>query len=124
MNDKYLYLIVEPDWNSDEFAANPEKLSELTEFQEFEQAVADLGATVAGGLVLQSAKYGGRVTPGEAGRQLEDAVYTDIATPEGTEVVTGFYTIEVPDLDTARKIAALVPTGGHVEWRKVFPFEG
>jgi hypothetical protein len=32
--------------------------------------------------------------------------------------------VEVEDEATARKVAALVPTGGTIEWRKVFPTAG
>jgi hypothetical protein len=31
--------------------------------------------------------------------------------------------VEVEDEAMARKVAAMVPTGGTIEWRKIFPME-
>ena len=122
----YAYFIHEPDWDSDAYlpadGGTADALSEdFGEFDAFEERVRELGGTVVGGKALQHARYGGRVTPGGEGRREEDAVFTDGANPELTEVVTGFYLIDVDDEDVARRIAAHVPTGGHVEWRRVFP---
>ena len=50
-----------------------------------------------------------------------DAVWTDASYTDTNEVITGFYLVEVADEDQARQIAALVPTGNRIEWRKVFP---
>ena len=92
--------------------------------QAFQQAVEDLGARIVGGNALQEAKYGGVVTPGAEGRQVEDAVYTDSPYADSSELITGFYAVEVEDEDQAKKVAALVPTGGTIEWRKIFPMQG
>jgi hypothetical protein len=127
MTDTYVYLIREEDWDSDralpEANPSPELVGEMFgPHQAFQQAVADLGARIVGGDALQDAsKYGGVVTPGAEGRQLQDAVYTDSPYADSSELITGFYAVEVDDEDTARRIAALVPTGGTIEWRKVFP---
>ena len=91
------------------------------EHQAFQEAVARMGARIVGGAALQNARHGGRVRPGSGDRKVEDAVYTDGPFTDTAEVITGFYLVETDDEDTARRIAALVPSGGHVEWRKVFP---
>ncbi|MFC7431146.1 MULTISPECIES: hypothetical protein [unclassified Agrococcus] len=94
---------------------------ELGELGAFEERVRELGGTIVGGQALQSARCGGRATPGGEGRREEDAVFSDGACPERTEVVSGFSLIDVDDEAVARRIAAHVPTGGHVEWRRVLP---
>lgn len=122
----YAYFIHEGDWDSDAYMpADGGKADGLDEdfgdFAAFEERVRELGGTIVGGQALQNARYGGRVTPGDGERREQDAVYTDGANPELTEIVTGFYLIDVDDEAVARRIAAHVPTGGHVEWRRVFP---
>ncbi|QEO14155.1 hypothetical protein FLP10_06780 [Agromyces intestinalis] len=126
MTDTYAFLIHEPDWDSDAFlggggvpGGNPEM--NFPEHKAFQQAVAKLGARIVGAAALQNARYGGRVTPGSGDRAVDDAVYSDGPYPDTSEVVSGFYLVEVADEAQARHIAALVPTGGHIEWRKVFP---
>ena len=127
MTDTYIFLIREHDWDSDKYLPGPERAEEADpdtafgEFKVFEEAVAALGARIVGGNALQSAKYGGVATPGEGDRQVEDAVYTDSPYADSSELITGFYAVEVEDEATARKVAAMVPTGGTIEWRKVFP---
>ncbi|WP_394554229.1 YciI family protein [Agromyces sp. MMS24-JH15] len=127
MTDQYLYLIHEPDWDSDAFLAggggvpggDPE--NNFPAHKAFQEAVVELGARIVGGVALQNARHGGRVTPGAGDRALDDAVYSDGPYPDTTEVVSGYYVVETDDEALARRIAALVPTGGHIEWRKVFP---
>jgi hypothetical protein len=141
MADTYVYLIHEGDWDSDAYlGGQPEASPEgrdpgapgatgaaadmdasFPEHKAFQKAVVDLGARVVGGAALQHSRHGGTVTPGAKGRLVEDAVYTDGPFPDTSEVITGFYLVETDDEDTARRVAALVPTGGHIEWRKVFP---
>ncbi|GAA2740725.1 hypothetical protein GCM10009868_03960 [Terrabacter aerolatus] len=140
MADTYAYLIHERDWDSDAYlGGRPEAAPEgrdpgapgadapndmnatFPEHQAFQRAVADLGARVVGGAALQNSRHGGTVTPGAKDRLVEDAVYTDGPFPDTSEVITGFYLVETDDEDTARRVAALVPTGGHIEWRRVFP---
>jgi hypothetical protein len=140
MADTYVYLIHESDWDSDAFlgsgsatdagpagkdpgapGAAPDMAGSFPEHRAFQLAVADLGARVVGGAALQNSGHGGTVTPGAKDRLVEDAVYTDGPFADTSEVITGFYLVETDDEDTARRIAALVPTGGHIEWRKVFP---
>ena len=130
MTDTYVFLIREKDWDSDRFlpgaaAGDTPDLDEtFADHRRFQQAVEALGARVVGGEALQQAKYGGVVTPGRAGRQAEEAVYTDSPYADSSELITGFYAVECRDEETARQIAPLVPTAGTVEWRKVFPTSG
>ena len=136
MADTYVYLIHEPDWDSD-YAASPEAQNDpefgasMGAHGAFAEAVVALGARLVGGhaltgryaIVLSSddTKYGGTVVPGAADRKVDDAVYTDGPFTDTSEVITGLYVVETDDEVLARKLAALVPTGGHIEWRKVIP---
>ena len=124
MTDTYVFLIREPDWDSDALMAgqmSPEDHEAMAAHGAFYEAVATLGAKITGGEALQSAKYGGVVKPGDGDRKVEDAVYTDSPYADSSELVTGFYLVECDDEEQARRVAALVPTGNTVEWRKVAP---
>ena len=130
MTDTYIFLIRENDWDSDKYLPGAEPSDEVAsdatfgEHKAFQDAVTELGARVVGGEALQSAKYGGVVTPGQGDAKIDDAVYTDSPYADSSELITGFYAVEVEDEATARKVAAMVPTGGTIEWRKVFPTAG
>jgi hypothetical protein len=127
MTDTYLYLIRENDWDSDRFLpggepASPEEMAAtFGAHKAFQTAVAELGARLVGGEALQSAKHGGVVTPGKGAATVDEAVYTDSPYADSSELITGFYAVQVADEATARRIAAMVPTGGTIEWRKIFP---
>ena len=130
MADTYVYIIHEADWNSDQWlpdAPKPEDAAEqdpemgFPQHKAFQAAVAALGARITGGQALQNTRHGGTVRPGGKDRLVEDAVYTDGPFTDTAEVITGFYLVETDDEDTARRIAALVPTTSRIEWRKVFP---
>lgn len=124
MTDTYVFLIREPDWNSDALLSgqmSAEDQQAMAAHGAFAEAVEKLGAKIAGGEALQSAKYGGVVKPGEGERKVEDAVYTDSPYADSSELVTGFYLVECDDEEQARRIAAMVPTGNTIEWRKVAP---
>src|SRR4051812_34010243 len=127
MTDTYIYLIRENDWDSDHFlpGGEPAGQEEITAafgaHKAFQAAVAELGARIVGGEALQSAKHGGVVAPRHGEAKVDEAVYTDSPYADSSELITGFYAVEVDDEATARRIAALVPTGGTIEWRKVFP---
>ena len=127
MTDTYMYLIRENDWESDAYLpgapAGADHEATFSEHKAFQVAVTELGARVVGGHALQSAKYGGVVAPGEGDRKVDDAVYTDSPYADSSELITGFYAVEVEDEAMARKVAAMVPTGGTIEWRKIFPME-
>lgn len=127
MSETYAFLIREPDWDSDAIlggTADPDAHDGFAAHRRFQSAVAELGATIVSGVALQNSKHGGRCRPGEADRQTADAVYTDVAYPESSEVITGLYLVDVADDDMARAVAAIVPTGNVIEWRKVFPTGG
>lgn len=124
MGNTYLYFVL-GDWDSDAYLPGGERADlldgDFSDHAEFAAVAASLGGTVVGGEALQNARYGGRVTPGPADRRAEDAVYTDGADPLATEVISGYYLVEAADDEAARRIAAHVPSGGDVIWRRVFP---
>jgi hypothetical protein len=126
MTDTYIYLIREKDWDSDNYLPGSTPTTDshedtFREHAEFQAAVAALGARIVGANALQNASYGGIVTRGAGDRVVEDAVYTDSPYTDSSELITGYYAVEVDDESMARTVAALVPSGGTVEWRKVFP---
>ena len=128
MTDTYIYLIRENDWDSDRYLPGGEPADDaemaFSAHKAFQQAVVELGARVVAGNALQSAKYGGVATPGDGDRKVEDAVYADSPYADSSELITGFYAVEVEDEAMARTVAAMVPTEGTIEWRKVFPTAG
>ena len=99
MTDTYMFLIRENDWDSDRYlpGGEPADDAEMTfsAHKAFQVAVTELGARIVGGNALQSAKYGGIATPGEGDRKVEDAVYTDSPYADSSELITGFYAVEV-----------------------------
>lgn len=124
MTDTWVFLIRESDWDSDAFlpenlkGKDPSQMSDqMGAHGRFQEAVADLGAKLVGGDALQNSKYGGWVKVDG-----DEPVYTDAPFTESNEVITGFYSVEC-DEGTARKLAALVPSGNAIEWRKVHRFE-
>ena len=126
MTDTYIYLIREKDWDSDNYLPGTTPSTDshdqvFREHAEFQAAVAALGARIVGANALQNASYGGIVARGAGDRAVEDAVYTDSPYTDSSELITGYYAVEVDDEPMARTVAALVPSGGTVEWRKVFP---
>jgi hypothetical protein len=124
MAETYMFLIREPDWDSDKVMTGqmtPEIAETMGAHGAFAEAVEKLGAKLTGGQALQNAKYGGVVTPGQGERATEDAVYTDSPYADSSELITGFYLVECDDDTQAKHVAALVPSGGTVEWRKVLP---
>ena len=75
MADTYVYIIHEPDWDSDEFLGRPRDHegsadNKFPEHAAFAEAVAKLGATMTGGQALQNLKYGGSVVPGAGDRKV------------------------------------------------------
>lgn len=126
MSDTYCFLIREKDWDSDRYdvAADqmpPDMQQTLEAHGAFAVAVEKLGARIVGGSALTNAQYGGIVTPGAGERAVEDAVFSDSPYADSSELITGFYLVEVDGEEQARTIAAMVPTAGTIEWRKVFP---
>lgn len=126
MTDTYCYLIREKDWDSDSMLAGPEEMSEenaaaMAEHGAFAEAVEKLGARIVGGSVLHNASYGGVVTG--AGGDGSQAVYSDSPYADSSELITGFYLVEVDSEEQARTVAGMVPTGNVLEWRKVLPMD-
>jgi hypothetical protein len=123
MTDTWVFLIRESDWDS--VAYTPDKLGPdraandeaMLAHARFAQAVEELGVKITGGQALSNTKYGGYVDVSG-----DDPVYTDAPFTDSNEVITGFYSVEC-DEETARKLAAMVPSGNVVEWRKVHAFE-
>ena len=128
MTDTYCYLIREKDWDSDSFDVTPDQMppemqATMEEHGAFAVAVEKLGARIVGGSALTNARYGGVVNPGSGDRAVEDAVYSDSPYADSSELITGFYLVEVDSEEQARTVAAMVPTAGTIEWRKVFPMD-
>ncbi len=126
MTDTYVYLIREKDWDSDRYLSGAEPTGEdhdatFAEHKDFQEAVDRLGARIVSAAALQNAEHGGICTRGAGDRAVEDAVYTDSPYADSSELITGFYAVEVQDEAMARTVAAMVPSDGAVEWRKVFP---
>lgn len=129
MPDTYVYLIHEGDWGSDAYLPGaPEPAEHADDLDTgfpahaaFREAVAAMGARIVSGEALQDSQRGGIVKPGRGERKVTDAVYTDGPFADTTEIVSGFYVVEAADDDTAKQLAVMVPSGGTVEWRKVFP---
>lgn len=122
MTDTWIFLIRENDWNSDDYL--PGSGVDLTDdpdmaaHHRFAEAVEELGVKITGSNALQNARYGGWVVPGRDGAE---PVYTDAPYTDTNELITGYYEVEC-DEATARRIAAMVPSGNVVEWRKVMRF--
>ncbi|MBE1875965.1 YciI family protein [Myceligenerans pegani] len=125
MTDTWMFLIRENDWDSDAYLpGTPDRQARLADDEgmaahnRFPEAVAELGAKIVGSNALQNARHGGWVKVGKDGAE---PVWTDAPFTDTNEVITGFYEVEC-DEETARKVAALVPSGNVVEWRKVMTF--
>ena len=120
MADQYLFLIVEGDWDetnvSEEWYA-----STMKEHGAFAAAVAAAGAKILGGEALQSKAKGFAVTPAKDGKP---AVYTNGPLTETTEALSGYYVVEAETPELARELAALCPTGGHIEVRSIWDMSG
>ena len=69
--------------------------------------------------------FGPRLSDGSYPKTLatdEDSGYGKLAKVKDLEMsIPGFYLVEVDSEEQARTIAAMVPTGNTIEWRKVFP---
>lgn len=125
MTDTWLFLIREPDWDSDRYLPEnlpadfrPDHDEAMAAHGKFMAAVEELGGKIVTSYALQNRTYGGTVKPGKDGAA---DVWSDAPLPDSSEVITGFYAVEC-DEDLARTLAARVPTGNLVEMRKVHPF--
>lgn len=114
--NQYVILIVEPEWNPADYSAE-EFQATGDQHRAFAEAVAAAGAKILDGNALQPSSQAVRITPASGDRE---AVFTDGPFPELKELVTGYYVIEADDVETAKRLAALCPTGGRLEMWPVF----
>lgn len=120
MSEQYLVLIVEGDWDS-ATVTEEQNAQAQKEHGAFAAAVAAAGAKILGGEALQSKSMGFAVTPARDGKP---AVYTNGPLTETTEALSGYYVIESDSLEQAKELAALCPTGGHIEVRPIWKLSG
>ena len=116
MAEKYLFLIVEGEWDSDNVTPEQHEQAQR-EHGAFAAAVAAAGAKILGGEALRGGKAGFSVVPGKNGAP---PVYTNGPLTEATEVLSGYYVIETDTLEQARELAPLCPTAGHIEVRPIW----
>lgn len=120
MSQTWMVLIVEPEW--DPTNHSPEEFQSMGKLHRaFAEAVAAAGAKILDGDALEPSARAVRITPARGGAP---AVFTDGPFPELKELVTGYYKIETADAAQARQLAALCPTGGHIELFPVFDTSG
>lgn len=118
--DRYLVLIREPEWDPTTVTeVDWEAMSKA--HRAFSEAVIAAGAKVVGGEALQSTSQAVSIVPAADGKP---AVFTDGPFTETREVVSGFYLLETAGLDSARELAALCPTAGHIELYPVYDTTG
>jgi hypothetical protein len=120
MSEQYLVLIVESDWDSATVTEEQHARAQR-EHGAFAAAVAAAGAKILGGEALQSKSTGFAVTPARDGKP---AVYTNGPLTETTEALSGYYVIETDSPEQAKELAALCPTGGHIEVRPIWNMSG
>jgi hypothetical protein len=111
MAEEYIVLIVEEAWDPSQ-VSEEQWTAAMQSHGAFAKAVEAAGAQILGGDALQPPSTAVRITPGRNGGA---AVFTDGPFGETKEVVTGYYKLGVKDAAQARELAALCPTGGHIE---------
>lgn len=111
---QYLILIVEKPWNPHE-TSQADFDAEWPKHRAFQQAVADAGQRITASDALEGPDAAARIDPPRDGAP---AVVTDAPFGEVTELVSGYYQITAESREQALELAALCPTGGHLE---VFP---
>jgi hypothetical protein len=111
MAEEYVVLIVEEPWVRSQ-VTEEQWIAEMNRHGEFAKAVAEAGAQILGGDALQPPSSAVRITPAHDSAA---AIFTDGPFGETKEVVTGYYKLGVKDAAQARELAALCPTGGHLE---------
>ncbi|CAN5281160.1 hypothetical protein BH09ACT1_BH09ACT1_09460 [soil metagenome] len=121
MAAKYLILIVEPEWEASD--NTPEAFAEeMQKHAAFAAAVAEAGCTVVSGEALEPTSNGFSIVPGTD--DADPVVTPGPVIPRGGEAFTGYYVIETDTPEQARELAALCPTGGHIEVRPVWDMVG
>jgi hypothetical protein len=115
-----MVLIIEPEW--DPAQHGPEEFQAMGQLHRaFAEAVQAAGARIIDGEALEPSSKAVRIRPGRDGAP---AVFTDGPFPELKELVTGYYKLEAADLAQARQLAALCPTGGHIELYPIADMSG
>lgn len=112
---RYLLLLTEPDqaarWDAADDASHER---DFAAFREFLAAVRERGSVLAGeALVAPTAAR----TVGPGATPSERAV-TDGPFAETVEEIGGFYLVDLPDLEAAVEVAALLPRSHTVEVRE------
>lgn len=120
MSQTWMVLIVEPEWDPSQHS--PEEFQEMgTLHRAFAEAVTAAGGKILDGDALAPSAMAVRIQPARNGTP---AVFTDGPFPELKELVTGYYKIEASSAEQARELAALCPTGGHIELFPIFDTTG
>ena len=113
---QYMLLIYAPT----EGGPSPEEMqAEMPRWFEYTQALQDAGVMRAGDALHPPASASTvRVRDGET-------LVSDGPFAETTEVLGGYYVIDVPDVETAREWAAKIPSApyGSVEVREIMVFD-
>jgi hypothetical protein len=111
MSEKYMILIVEPEWD-EENATQGDWAEAMKGHAAFAEAVKTAGATIVNGDALGSGRHGVKIQPAQDG---VPAQFTDGPFSETKEIVSGYYVIETKDLAQAKELAAQCPSGGWIE---------
>lgn len=120
MAQQYVIFIIEQEWDPGDYTAD-DFHAVGDQHRAFAAAVEAAGGKVLGGNALQPSATAVRIQPAAGGG---DPVFTDGPFPELKELITGYYVIEVDDLPTAKRLAALCPTDSRLELWPVFDTTG
>lgn len=111
MSEKYMIMIVEPEWD-EENATQADWAEAMKGHSAFAEAVRIAGATIVNGDALGSGRHGVKIQPGHHGAAPQ---FTDGPFSETKEIVSGYYVIDAKDREQAKELAAQCPTGGWIE---------
>jgi hypothetical protein len=111
---QYLILIVEKPWDPSALTES-DFAAEMGHHRAFQQAVRDAGQRIVASDALDGPDAAVRIDPARDG---SPAVFTDAPFGEVKELVSGYYQITAESREQALELAALCPTGGHLD---VFP---
>jgi hypothetical protein len=111
MSEKYMIMILEPEWDEDA-ATEADWAEAMKGHSAFAEAVRTAGATIVNGDALGSARHGVKIKPATDGGTVQ---FTDGPFSETKEIVSGYYVIETKDREQAKELAAQCPTGGWIE---------
>jgi hypothetical protein len=99
-----LLLMGSEDWVPEEYT-DADFAAEMELHVKFQEAVAEAGGRVVASQALVPSSGAVRIT-GSGG---PSPVFTDGPFAELKEVANGYYEFEAPDLETAKRLAAMVP---------------